>query len=665
MAKSVANDDLAFNYEARLTEQEIRVLEFVSSDTDAFSADDVLRLKLKTIPIPTTDSENQATTTPYLALSYTWGRPDPSKMVMIDDKPFHLGMNLFQVLTHLKLKIHLPIWIDAICINQADDVEKGGQVRHMGIIYRNAEQTIIWLGEGDSSIGPLFDRLEAVGKEAIEAGLWDLSYKDMQNWTRRDLGLPSSSIKNRLEKMMLRTARGSDTGTLFPVGQLVDLSFRPWFSRVWILQEITNSKDYIFLCGRHSIPGDRFSAGYQFINIWIANEFRSLGQGGSMMWIPYRIFWIWWRNGWPIMRSFLQRAREGKELILSARASTTLGTRRKFRKENGISLMVHLNRAFTLVSDNAIGATDPKDRVYGFLGISSDAEQLAIQPDYRRETGFQKVYAEVAKSLAQNGNLEILTLCRSGYSRDPPYEKTTRDELLPSWAPDWTKPVPRPWGGSFEDQLFHASGTTKVMPGWNVKQDPRPNLLNIKTRFVDTILEIGSVWKPQWNLTFDYNAANIFLTEVETFIARSGTRYSAEKRKEASWRIPIADQEFDALGSAQRATQLSSKSYDEMKSFISDPNRGRKFNTAVTYLSFMKDVHDARPFLSAGGYVGLCPDGSVAGDEIHIPLGLHVPVVVRKIEHGLYTLIGEGYAQGVMDGEMFETECEEQIISLV
>ena len=38
------------------------------------------------------------------------------------------------------------LWIDSICINQADEAEKSGQVQMMGDIYRRARRVIIWLG---------------------------------------------------------------------------------------------------------------------------------------------------------------------------------------------------------------------------------------------------------------------------------------------------------------------------------------------------------------------------------------------------------------------------------------------------------------------------------------------------------------------------------------
>jgi hypothetical protein len=39
------------------------------------------------------------------------------------------------------------LWVDALCINQDDNVEQGKQVQQMGSIYSEAKRVIIWLGE--------------------------------------------------------------------------------------------------------------------------------------------------------------------------------------------------------------------------------------------------------------------------------------------------------------------------------------------------------------------------------------------------------------------------------------------------------------------------------------------------------------------------------------
>ena len=44
------------------------------------------------------------------------------------------------------IKLGYKIWVDALCINQQDIVERGQEVRRMGLIYRQARNVVIWLG---------------------------------------------------------------------------------------------------------------------------------------------------------------------------------------------------------------------------------------------------------------------------------------------------------------------------------------------------------------------------------------------------------------------------------------------------------------------------------------------------------------------------------------
>lgn len=63
-----------------------------------------------------------------------------------------LGANLDQALRSLRLRDQdRTIWIDAICINQADITERGHQVAQMGKIYESATAVTAWLGEASEN----------------------------------------------------------------------------------------------------------------------------------------------------------------------------------------------------------------------------------------------------------------------------------------------------------------------------------------------------------------------------------------------------------------------------------------------------------------------------------------------------------------------------------
>ncbi|KAF8862535.1 HET-domain-containing protein, partial [Acephala macrosclerotiorum] len=87
------------------------------------------------------------------ALSYCWGDPKVTRPIVLDGQEWCVTINLEAALRHLrKDDQEFVIWVDAVCINQADFVERESQVQMMADIYRGASSVIVWLGEeGDDS----------------------------------------------------------------------------------------------------------------------------------------------------------------------------------------------------------------------------------------------------------------------------------------------------------------------------------------------------------------------------------------------------------------------------------------------------------------------------------------------------------------------------------
>ncbi|KAE9368263.1 hypothetical protein N431DRAFT_347081, partial [Stipitochalara longipes BDJ] len=83
------------------------------------------------------------------ALSYCWGDPKVTAPIMVDYHVMSVTVNLEKALRQLRRSAQLgEIWVDAICINQADISEKNHQVPLMRHIY-SASNVFIWLGESD------------------------------------------------------------------------------------------------------------------------------------------------------------------------------------------------------------------------------------------------------------------------------------------------------------------------------------------------------------------------------------------------------------------------------------------------------------------------------------------------------------------------------------
>ena len=71
----------------------------------------------------------------YEALSYVWGSISKWERIFIQDMTVSVTPSLAQALRNLRLPdAPRVLWIDSICINQADMVEKNSQVRLMPLI---------------------------------------------------------------------------------------------------------------------------------------------------------------------------------------------------------------------------------------------------------------------------------------------------------------------------------------------------------------------------------------------------------------------------------------------------------------------------------------------------------------------------------------------------
>ncbi|KAH8790988.1 heterokaryon incompatibility protein-domain-containing protein, partial [Hyaloscypha sp. PMI_1271] len=133
----------------------------------------------------------------YNALSYCWGSPDNAKQLLLDEHFVDVRENLWSALWHLRLPHDNRIlWVDALCINQSDFLERNHQVGLMSTIYSKAVEVIVWLGPAseDSDVGmkwlerihrdksPTPEESQAVTK-LCEREYWD------RMWVLQEFGL--------------------------------------------------------------------------------------------------------------------------------------------------------------------------------------------------------------------------------------------------------------------------------------------------------------------------------------------------------------------------------------------------------------------------------------------------------------------------------------------
>ena len=157
---------------------------------------------------------------PYEALSYTWGSLDLDSTIICNGVPLLITRHLYEALQYLRKPEHDRImWIDAVCIDQKNLRERAEQVGLMKDIYAKAFHVVIWLGRETTEDKTAFSVLDRF-KTLFETR----GYGDLGPDCFVDAGLPDTNDPDW--------------------EPLVKLFQRPWFQRIWVVQEATVSRHH-------------------------------------------------------------------------------------------------------------------------------------------------------------------------------------------------------------------------------------------------------------------------------------------------------------------------------------------------------------------------------------------------------------------------------------
>lgn len=119
--------------------------------------------------------------TPYEAVSYTWanslGDREKNRVIYIGDRwdMLHITENCFDALRTCRFQRHdRRLWIDAVCINQTDNPERSHQVGMMRSVYSAARRVLIFLGMDHTQklTGSVSDDPEIVIKNPYFSRVW-------------------------------------------------------------------------------------------------------------------------------------------------------------------------------------------------------------------------------------------------------------------------------------------------------------------------------------------------------------------------------------------------------------------------------------------------------------------------------------------------------------
>ncbi|GMG06298.1 unnamed protein product [Aspergillus oryzae] len=166
----------------------------------------------------------------YDAISYTWGSALQPFTLHTTEGNIPITTSLYVALMRMrKHKEAIWLWVDAVCINQKDDIEKAAQISMMPDIFRSATRVYAWIGEEEDGSSEAIQTIKQIAKQRLE---------------------PTMPSANRYQDI-------PPLGRTFwnNLGRLLE---RKWFRRIWIVQEIVLARDIMVLCGKESVPWGQF-----------------------------------------------------------------------------------------------------------------------------------------------------------------------------------------------------------------------------------------------------------------------------------------------------------------------------------------------------------------------------------------------------------------------
>lgn len=310
----------------------------------------------------------------YNALSYVWGSPTDSATLYLGAHGLPVGKNLNEALLQLvSIGRWGKFWVDALCINQADEDEKAQQVGLMGEIYSKAFQTIAWLG-------PVQDDSDKVVKSITRLSEWVKENKFSEN--EKLESLRDEAGRASLESLIDALDYGDEADhqvALKPIAKLFD---SPWWHRLWKFQELILAKKIVIVCGPQAVSWGhcvRASLGLRYLAMRApSHQHRvTLSETVNALWYSTEMW----------------------------------AARHAIENVNTLSLLNLLE----VSAFRGRKASDPRDHVFGLLGVAQDQVAKDIRVDYQKSA--LQLFTEVAAKMISRYGLSTLSYCRPRLSR--------------------------------------------------------------------------------------------------------------------------------------------------------------------------------------------------------------------------------------------------------
>lgn len=575
------------------------------------------------------------------ALSYVWGSFDHGKYIRVDGKPFEVSDSLHEALRHLRHEKEPRIlWIDALSINQNDSEERCFQVLLMGHIYSKASKVVVWLGE-DEPFG-------------LSHALADTKTQMISDKQRR---IPPELVH---------------VGLVHVVASLLR---RPWWTRVWVVQELVRARAVEIQCGRSTFDWDHFCALVD--TTWgVAHDKELLesisesrpGFNPSSM-SPFAL---------PEKHlgefESLRVARRAWERLSSLNGASNPNNTTYWNDSVNLLSLVYMFRGRR--------ATDRRDKVFAFMGLADDGDAL-ISPDYDQEP--IDLSLQLAREhIRQNRTLAVVALAEFAREIDrgtPDAPGRNPNDRIPSWCPAlmstevfdqglncvpfWTGLT----GSDQEGEFAAADGLSTTIISISHPQALKNSYHSECKDENAYVLPVQAVAGLHCDVAEDgrlcdasqLSAVPSDLNGENLFSKWEGMADLAMKGR--SQRPDSAPPGPDASRDELLHLTMTAGKFSAMPPSTDTSQRKE-------YLQSRNDTcRNRRLFVTGDGLLGLGPEELRIGDEVNVLLGMQAPVVLRRIVDGdgesdetpgRYTYLGQVYIHELM---VYKGSLEEDVKS--
>jgi hypothetical protein len=584
----------------------------------------------------------------YSALSYVWGGEPAIHPIFIEGEVTWIRPNLFHALRRIRAlqTRQFCIWVDSLCIEQSDDIERSEQVGRMSQIYSKASAVFVWLGEED-----------ATSKLAIEFSSEIYEHSSIH---------PDDSGLSSLDNWKKEWSR---------VDKLTALSLlleRPWFRRGWVLQEAAVSTNSMIQCGDRQIHMDQFSFVVNLVGNKLKRNLKAIDVMNE-------------RTKAGALMNFINSPAVKMLKIVE-------GSFDRSKEEGGLpSPKMSLE---TLVHRSTFSETsNERDAVYALLNLANDMKTISdlfrIVPDYGKS--LLGVYTDFLRHChSHSHSLDIL--CRPwapapSLRAQTNWENGHLNQQFPSWIasrerlaygdPSWRLKYRLhgdPLVGSSLNPNYNAHGEKSASIEWPTEHQPD----TIRVRGI-ILAEVSRISSRMASAIVTAESLDVLgadnVSALPDLICRTLCADRDEKGKPAPEHYKKAMVNISKISSSQSDSRIS-LDVEELLEHKNLSKRTKDFLAVVRNVVWNRRTFRSGRLNDTGRhYAGLIPPNAHFGDQICILYGCSVPVVLRK--HTVsgkrkrsvsgnshhWKLVGDAYVHGVMNGEAIEQASREELES--